>query len=276
MVEPAWTRQCAVAGFFYPSDPAVLRQEVMALLRKANQRNISGIVRGLVSPHAGYPYSGLTAAHAYALLQGKRYSTVVIVSPSHREYFNGVSVFPGEFYATPLGDVQINSELRDELLRECPLVQASDAGHHDEHAIEVQLPFLQEVLRNFTILPVVMGDQRRDMCLELAGGLARIAQDENVLFIASTDLSHYHSSEIAEQLDAVMIEDVRAFDWDRLMQDLDAHRTEACGGGPTVAVMAALSDLGVTRMEILNHCNSGDVTGDRDRVVGYLAAAAVA
>jgi AmmeMemoRadiSam system protein B len=221
-------------------------------------------------------YSGFTAAHAYSLLQGTTFSTVVIVSPSHREFFDGVSVFPGEAYSTPLGDVPIDAALRTKLLMHCPVLQASTAGHGHEHAVEVQLPFLQYILHEFKLLPIVMGSQKRDYCFALGTALGETLAGEDVLLVASTDLSHYHPARVADALDAGVIKDVQRFDYEELMQGLESEQLEACGGGPTVSVMRALWDLGVRNMEVLHHCNSGDITGDKSQVVGYLAAAAYA
>jgi hypothetical protein len=209
-------------------------------------------------------------------LKDRAYDAVVIVSPSHREYFDGISVYPGDGYSTPLGTVQINEELRTGLLNEFPPVVADVAGHRDEHAVEVQLPFLQEVLTHFSILPIVIGDQRREYCFGLGNALAGLLKGKNALLVASTDLSHYYPGEIASKLDEIMVEDVRSFNPESLMDHLESGRTEACGGGPTVAVMEALRHLGAKSMTILHHCNSGDVTGDYDQVVGYLSAVAVA
>jgi MEMO1 family protein len=267
-------RSCAVCGQFYSADADELRQEIKALLKKVERKSIAGRIRGIISPHAGYMYSGLTAASGFALLQGSTYSSVIIVSPSHREYFDGVSVFPGDGYETPLGVVTLNESLREQLLAECSFAHASPAGHGEEHAVEVELPFLQEVLSDFSFLPIVIGDQKREYCFGLGSALASILRDENALLIASTDLSHYYGSKVANELDNVMIEDVRVFDYEQLMSDLEVGKTEACGGGPTVAVMAALRGLGVAKMEILHHCNSGDITGDNSKVVGYLSAVA--
>jgi len=268
-------RSCAVCGMFYPSDAVALQAEVRELLGRVPPSSIEGTVRGLISPHAGYRYSGFTAAHGYALLRGSRYRTVVIVSPSHREYFDGISVYPGDGYQTPLGIVPVNENVREALISQSSIVAASMAGHGEEHAIEVQLPFLQEVLGEFDFVPLVIGDQRREYCLELARVLSGIEQEE-VLLIASTDLSHYHPSAEADKLDDVMATDIDAFNADKLMDDLNAGRTEACGGGPSVAVMAALRKLGVKNMRILHRSNSGDITGERHHVVGYLSAAAIA
>lgn len=273
MSSPSTIRPCAVCGLFYPADRRDVEREINSLLNTVNPQRIEGTVRGLIVPHAGYQYSGYTAAHAFAVLSGRSYHTVVIISPSHREYFDGVSVFPGDGYATPLGVVPLDLELRSALEQETSLVKPSMEGHGDEHAIEVQLPFLQCVLRTFSLLPIVMGDQRREYCLELGRALGTILS-EDFLLVASSDLSHYYPASVADQLDRVACDDVRAFDAERLMQDLETKNAEACGGGPIVAAMVALRQRGADTMHILHHCNSGDVTGERRSVVGYLSAAA--
>lgn len=268
-------RPCAVCGLFYPDDAAELRTEVGSLLERVGRVGKGGgRIRGVIAPHAGYMYSGYTAAHAYAFLKGQKYNVVVIISPSHQEYFDGISVFPGDAYSTPLGTVNVHNDLREKLLKNSSIVMASKKGHGSEHAIEVQLPFLQQALQEYTILPIVMGDQRRELCFHLGDVLSTILEGENHLLVASTDLSHYYPSEIANRLDSRMIEDIALFDQERLMEDLETGKTEACGGGPTVAIMTALGRLGVSTMEVLHHCNSGDITGDRHRVVGYVSAVA--
>jgi len=276
MKASAAIRPPAVGGLFYPGDPGVLKREVDALMHRVERATVKGKVRGIVSPHAGYLYSGLTAAHGYALLQGASYSTVVIVSPSHKEFFDGVSVFSGKGYRTPLGTLTVNEAARDLLVERCSCAEISERGHNEEHAIEVQLPFLQHILGMFTILPIVIGSQRREYCFELGTALASILGQEDYLLVASTDLSHYHSAGVANRLDSIVIDDINKFDYDRLMSDLETGKTEACGGGPTVAVMVALHKLGVDELRVIHHSNSGDVTGDFDRVVGYLSAVACA
>ena len=274
MATGAATRRPAVAGMFYPADPDALRRQVRQLIDRAPKKSLEGTVRGIVSPHAGYIYSGPTAATGYAMLKGHRFDTVVVVSPSHREYFGAISVYSGDAYQTPLGTIGIDKKLRDDLVGASALIIADEAGHREEHAIEVQLPFLQEVLGQFKLLPIVMGDQKREFCLGLAAALAKVIGQQRVLLVASSDLSHYHSSRVADAIDMVTIEDVRKFDYKQLMADLESRKAEACGGGPTVAVMAALRSIGVTKIDVVHHCNSGDMTGDTRNVVGYLSAVA--
>jgi MEMO1 family protein len=266
------TRDPAVAGMFYPEEGETLRQMVTQLLDRAPGPKVTGSVRGIIAPHAGYIYSGLTAAAAYRTVQGRRYDSVVIIAPSHREYFRGISIYPGDAYETPLGTIPVDAALREELLARSPRIQADVAGHRDEHAIEVHLPFLQVVLPPFQLLPLVMGEQAREFSLELGRVLADVTVGKNILLIASSDLSHYHNSRVAEAIEKVLVEDVAEMAANQLMSDLEAGMTEACGGGPIVALLSALGRLGVSSMEILHHTNSGAMTGETKRVVGYLSA----
>ncbi len=257
---------------FYNAHASALTRQVEELLGRVGPKHFRNVPVAFIVPHAGYPYSGFTAAKAYALLSPASPRTAVIVSPSHREYFDGISVYDGDAYRTPLGDLPVDAELRDLIVEGEDLVVSAEIGHRSEHAIEVQLPFLQKTAGMISIVPIVMGDQRRDYCLHLGRRLGTILKGKPVLLVASTDLSHYHSYEEANRLDAVAREDIADMNYLRFLDDLESGRTEACGGGPAAAVMAAASEMGATRGEILHHCNSGDVTGDRSAVVGYLSA----
>jgi hypothetical protein len=269
----ARVRQPAVAGAFYDADPDVLRRHVDSLLDQARGATVKGSIMGLVSPHAGYVYSGSTAAVGYRLLRGKSYDAVILVGPSHREFFTGASIYPGDSYRTPLGDVPVHKEMRDELVKEGGTIMLSDAGHRGEHCLEVQLPFLQRVLGEFSIVPIIIGNQRREFCLALGNALAKAASRRNVLLVASSDLSHYHPYDEAVKLDRQVIGLVEALDEKTMMDQIEEERIEACGGGPVVSVMHAAKLLGANRSQVLFYCNSGDVTGDKDAVVGYLSAA---
>ncbi len=266
-------RPPAVAGSFYEADPKVLGREVEELLELAAPATLDGNLIGLVSPHAGYQYSGLTAAHGYKLLQGKSYDCIVIVGPSHREFFDGISVYPGDGYKSPLGIVPVNHDVRAQILAQNTNIVLSSAGHRAEHAIEVQLPFLQKALGSFTFVPIVIGHQTKEYCFALGEALANVAQNYNLLFIASSDLSHYHSYDTAVLLDKKVMQEVEAFHEDILMHELEEEHLEACGGGPIVSIMHAAKEMGECHSKILYHCNSGDVTGDKSAVVGYFSAA---
>lgn len=278
-------RPPAVAGLFYPADPKILNREIDDLLQRAasgetlshllggEDTKYRGRIRAIISPHAGYIYSGFTAAHGYKLLQGEKFDTAIIISPSHREYFDGISIYGGQAYRVPSGDVPIDTELREMLIMDDAIITLSEIGHRQEHAVEVQIPFLQKVLPECKIVPIIMGDQRREYCYHLGKKLAKVAKDKNILLIASTDLSHYYPYDTAQMLDKIIIDAVERLDYEQLMSDLETERAEACGGGPTVAALLAVCELGANKAHILHACNSGDVTGDRSGVVGYLSAA---
>jgi MEMO1 family protein len=266
-------RQPAVAGMFYSSHASALDREVSLLLEAAHPPAQIGSLLGLIVPHAGYTYSGATAAHAFGLLHGTSFSTIVIVAPSHREYFSGISVYSGKAFRTPLGDIPVNAEMREKLVTGDPIIESSVRGHGPEHAIEVQLPFIQKVAPQVSILPIVIGEQSRRFCLHLGERLAGVAGGDGVLLVASSDLSHYHPYDDATKLDRIVADQIVRFDEMKLMDDIEHERCEACGGGPIVSVMIAAKKLGANCTAILHQCNSGDVTGDRSAVVGYLSAA---
>ena len=269
----ALIRQPAVAGTFYDGGSAALRDHVDLLLGQARGAKHKGTIVGLVSPHAGYMYSGLTAAAGYRALKGLSFDVVFIVGPSHREFFTGASIYPGDAYRTPLGDVLLNPEARASLADESKYLKISEAGHGAEHSLEVQLPFLQRILGSFTIVPIVIGDQTPEACFEVGKALASVARGYKALMIASSDLSHFHPYDDAVRLDRQVIDSVESFDENRLMDRLANEQLEACGGGPVVAVMHASKLLGANRSQALFYCNSGDITGDKAGVVGYLSAA---
>jgi AmmeMemoRadiSam system protein B len=273
MTEKEMVRAPAVAGLFYEKTPDALRKNIDEMLKLVKLPKVKGTVRALISPHAGYVYSGFTAAHAFKLLEEQQYDCVIAVGPSHREYFDGISVYSGSAYDTPLGKVPINNEVRSALLQDEKNIFASLSGHRSEHSLEVQLPFLQSVLREFSFVPIIMGDQRRKLCEQLSAALARVMIDRNILLLASSDLSHFHSYDEAVRLDRRVINEVRRFNSDAFIDELENKSFEACGGGPIAVALKTAQLVGATRAEILHYCNSGDITGDKKEVVGYLAAA---
>lgn len=267
----SYVRLAQVAGHFYPSNPDKLRKDLNLLLDVTKPKEKFDRIFGLVAPHAGYVYSGKTAAHAYNLLIGKKYKTVVVISPSHSEYFPGISIFEGDAYETPLGLLKVDKEFREKLVTNDNVIFKGYEGHRREHALEVQLPFLQTVLKEFKIVPVVMGDQSRKNIDTLAKKLAEVSDDET-LIVASSDLSHFYSKSQADKLDSVVEKRVREFDFESLQFDLENHTCEACGGGPIVALMKAANLKNVRHSMVLSRTDSGDVTGDNSEVVGYMSA----
>ncbi len=268
----ATVRQPVVAGTFYPGSAKTLERDIDDMLDRAKLPDLHGPLLGLVSPHAGYMYSGFTAAHGYKALQGRRYDVVIVVGPSHQEYFDGIAVFPGTRYRTPLGEVPIHEEIRAKIVGGNKRISLSVAGHRTEHSVEVQIPFLQRALGTFSFVPIVMGDQTPELCKALADAIVSAVSGYSVLLVASSDLSHYHPYEDAVGLDRRVIDLVESYQPLQLMEDLRHRRVEACGGGPIAAVMLAAQSLGANTAHVIHYCNSGDVTGDKSGVVGYLSA----
>jgi AmmeMemoRadiSam system protein B/AmmeMemoRadiSam system protein A len=278
MRNSTYVRPPAVAGSFYPDSPTELLKLIAGFFHAAAKPQISYRPTAIIAPHAGYVYSGQIAAKGYKILEGEVYKTVIVISPSHAAYFRGVAAFDGKAYATPLGEIPINRELTEKIAAESDLIEISGKGHlkgagRSEHALEVQLPFLQVTLGNFDLVALVMGDQDMQTCLALGKALAKsIGDDVNILIIASSDLSHFHDSAAALRLDSAAIEDIGNLDHAALAQDLLSQKTEACGGGPIIATIIAAKELGSNAVEITGIGDSGDVTGDKSSVVGYMSA----
>ncbi len=274
-------RKPAVAGTFYPENAVELAKTIAGMFAEVDKVTIGHRPIGLIAPHAGYPYSGKVAAKAYKLLEGEEYDTVVVVSPSHRVFFQGCAVYKGGGYETPLGIVETDRELAEKMAEIHPLVYFSGMGHatgstRGEHALEVQLPFLQVVLGKFKLVAIVMGDQEEASIQALGETLAAALKGTNSLIVASTDLSHFHQEKEARRLDNQVREAIEKYDPDLLTDTLGSGKGEACGGGPVSAAMFAAKRLGSKEIKFLDYNTSGATTGDFSEVVGYLSAAMIA
>lgn len=271
-----------MAGAFYPGNPGDLTRTIATLFSQVEKAPLSGQPVALIAPHAGYPYSGLTAARAYKQVEGLQYDTVVVISPSHTVFFKGSSVYGGAGYETPLGVVEIDRELSEKIADINPSsVYFSNMGHasgstRGEHALEVQLPFLQVVLGRFKLVAIVMGDQEGDSVRSLGEALASALRGTNTLIVASSDLSHFHNAKVAKRLDSAVQEAVQRYDPQLLLSTLESGKGEACGGGPIAAAMIAARRLGGTEAKTLGYTTSGETTGDFEEVVGYLSGVIVA
>ncbi|MFB3884699.1 MAG: AmmeMemoRadiSam system protein B [Thermodesulfobacteriota bacterium] len=263
-------REPAVAGSWYPGQPDVLSRDVRGYLENAKKEKIEGEIVALVSPHAAYMYSGQVAAYAYRLIEGKTFDAVVVLAPSHQILFSGASLYDRGGYRTPLGIVPVDTELSKKMMEKRKEIQFLPEAHSREHSLEIQLPFLQVALKTFKLIPIVMEPYWSwEACQSLASAIAESAKGKRVLLIASSDLSHFHSYEKAVSLDKIVLGYIEQFDPQGLNRDLKSGRCEACGGGPIITVMLAAKALGAHKGKVLKYLNSGDVTGDRSRVVGY-------
>jgi AmmeMemoRadiSam system protein B len=273
MTETRKIRPAAVAGRFYSGKKLELEREVAMYLENAPDIDIPGQILGIVAPHAGYMYSAGVAARAYRQIIDMEIDIVAVVSPSHSEYFNEISVYDGYAYETPLGNVPVARELAEDLADLNPQIILSEKGHRfDEHALEVQLPLLQKVLDHFTLLPIIIGEQNYDNLDTLAKALGTVLHNRNALIVASSDLSHFYDTHKAETLDSVVSNDIKNFNEDDLFAHLNSGDCEMCGGGPVVATMKACKLLGADQSRVLKYRTSGDITGDQREVVGYLSA----
>ncbi len=270
-------REAAWAGQFYPGRPQKLREMIEAFINQAPTASLPGEPLGLIVPHAGYVYSGQTAATGYKQLQGKKIDTVVVISPSHAEFIDGVSVYHGDAYETPLGTIPVDKELSEQLTKHSPLLHLSDAGHKTrggraEHALEVQLPFLQVVLaEGFKLVAAVFHDYRPMVCKALGEALAKVHR-RGMLIIASTDLYHGYSYEECRRSDARTIAAMLAGNAESFCTGAERGEYQACGAGPVAALLFAASTLGADHIQLLAQTNSADVIGQRgDYTVGYAA-----
>ena len=269
-------RSPVLAGTWYPGNPEALRQTVGDYLSRANPIDAEGKVVTLIVPHAGYVYSGQVAAYSYKLLQMSAPKTVFLIGPSHRVGFRGISVSQYSGYRTPLGIAPVDQDLAKKLLSANPQMKWIPQADAQEHSLEIQIPFLQSVLKDFHIVPIIMGEQDLETCALLAKSLVQVLPNkEDAVILASTDLSHFHTDQQARTLDEDFIRHVRQFAPEALAKAVVSGSCEACGTGPAVTGMLAAKELGANRSVILHYANSGDVTGDRRQVVGYLSAALI-
>ena len=260
-------RPPAVASLFYPGEAAELKQNLREMLDEASEAEdpnedlpAGQHLRALIVPHAGYVYSGSTAALAYHLLRKNRddFHRILLLGPAHRVWLEGIT-FPGtDAFETPLGRIPLAKQQIRELLR-FPEVQLRDDAHQDEHCLEVQLPFLQEILNEFELIPAVVGEISPD---SLSGLLENLLEDPQNLLLLSTDLSHFHSYSEAQAIDQKTAEAIESFEDEKILPE------QACGAHPLRGLLRHARIQG-WKIQRLGLCNSGDTAGSKDRVVGY-------
>lgn len=251
-------RPAAVSGVFYPADPHELHEQITDFLAAAS--TIEQAPLALIVPHAGYIYSGPIAASAYINLRPLRNKIrrVVLLGPSHRVAFRGLATSSASFFNTPLGDIKLDT-IAAEQLNQLPQVQVFDAAHAQEHSLEVQIPFLQEVLDEFELVPIVVGDVTTD---EVAEVIDIAWQDDSTLIVISSDLSHYHDYNSAQKMDRHTCSAIESLNPDGIGVD------DACGRHPVKGLLTIAQQRGL-KVHTLDLRNSGDTAGDRNQVVGY-------
>lgn len=266
------------AGTFYPADPSELEAMINRYLKKSARLSIAGDILGIMVPHAGYVYSGPTAAAAYKQVQKGDYQSAVVLAPSHRELLRKASVFERDWYETPLGRIAVNKELAEAIVAGDKNLVFSERGHeecHDraEHSLEVQLPFVQCTLPGISIVPIVISDSSLKVSKEIGEAIARAVAGERVLLIASSDLYHGYSYESCLAADAQTLAALEEFTPERFGDGISSGYYQACGGGPVTVMLFATRALGADTVKVIARTNSADVTGMRGGyVVGYGAA----
>jgi len=271
-------RKPAVAGYFYPNE----KYGLIGLIEETFKSNTLGPgtlppakerkeTIGYIVPHAGYEYSGYVAAHAYleisALPEG---STFIIIGPNHYGLGSPIALPQSEIWETPLGQVKIDTALRNEILSEKSIIDMDDAAHWREHSIEVQIPYLQYVKKDFKILPISMSLMEKEYAVEVAEIIyKKIKEKKNYYIIASSDLTHYEPAESVNKKDEIAINAILKKDLDEFYRILRKYNITMCGYGPASVLMHLSSLMGYNNVKLLKHVNSGDITGDYSAVVGY-------
>jgi len=267
------------AGTFYAGSQQSLRAQIEecfkhelgpGALPKVADKNLQRIV-GLVSPHAGYMYSGPVAAHGYhRLAEDGKPNVVVLFGPNHTGSGSALAVMREGVWRTPLGDVEIDTATADSILRASGIIDVDDSAHMFEHSIEVQLPFLQFLYGSaFKFVPICFLMQGLQSSREVGSAVATALEDKNAVVIASTDMTHYEPQRMAEKKDRAAIETMLKLDEEGLYSTVEAQRISMCGYGPTIAAITAAKGLGAKKAELLCYKTSGDVVGDYSAVVGY-------
>jgi hypothetical protein len=264
-------REPAVAGQFYAFDKEGLQKELkksFAFSGEPKKSKNKNSILSAVCPHAGYMYSGGVAAYSYrALKEDRTAETFVIIGPNHGGVGPAVSVYPSGEWETPLGKIEIDSKLAQEIAGD--KFTLDDSAHTFEHSAEVQLPFLQRVFKDFKIVPICVLDQRLDLMKELGERLAKVLDENRHVVIASTDFSHYIPNEDAYSRDFKAIEAIKSLDENALFEAIDKYDISMCGYGGVAATIVYSKFKGAKKGELLKYMTSGDVTGDKSAVVGY-------
>jgi MEMO1 family protein len=261
-------RPPAVSGRFYPSDEKKLAREIERYTASTNKSK-KVFARGCVVPHAGYMYSGSVAGAVYSKIEIP--PRCILLGPRHFPGGEAMAIISEGSWRTPFGYAQIDSELAEELKRACPLLREDRVAHEREHSLEVQIPFLQQLAEKLRFVPVVLATQRYAELESLGHAVARViaAHSEPVLLIASTDMNHYESDAITLVKDQKAIDRILALDPRGLYDTVRSEEISMCGYAATVAMLIAMRDLGAKDAELIRYATSGDITGDRDEVVGY-------
>jgi AmmeMemoRadiSam system protein B len=268
----------AVAGMFYPSNSRDLRDLINESFHNSRfgpgmmpPKRIKRKIYGIVSPHAGYVYSGAVAANGYYEISSIDFENTIMIGPNHYGIGSGVALAKRAEWETPFGEIEVNSDLSMKLYKKSDIIDFDDFAHSKDHCLEVQLPFLQYINNNFKIVPIILRMQDIETAHEIGNEIADTLTEEGdkTLLIASSDFTHYESNNEAHRKDNELIKSILNLDINKFYTVLERWDVSACGYGAIASIMVAAKSLGATRGELLTYATSGDVTGDTSAVVGY-------
>ncbi len=267
-------RKPVVAGQFYPEAKDELEEMIDSCMNHkfgpSNQIQNGDRIYGIISPHAGYVYSGPTACHSYKAISSKNPELVIILGPNHFGVGKDVATMVDAQWETPLGLVEVDSEAAREIANNSKYIEIDEFSHSRDHSLEVQIPMLQSIFsEKFKILPIILRDQSLEMAKDVGNAVAQIAKSRNVMIVASSDFTHYEENSFAHSQDKALIEPILEMDVERFYNVLMEKRITACGYGAMASVMIACKNLGAVKGELLSYATSGDVMGDASSVVGY-------
>ena len=266
-------RPSPIAGTWYPKDPEILANSIDAYLKEVQLLTLEGQVLGVIAPHAGHRYSGAVAAHAFATLRGLTPDLVVVISPFHNFDPHPLLTTKHQAYATPLGNIEVDQHTLNELQSHLQ-IPITHIANDKEHSLEIELPFLQRVLKNdFKLLPIMVRAQEETVAKQLGEALAKTIQNRNAILVASTDLSHFYDQQTAQKLDQEMLNRFTTLNPTTIFEAEQTGKGFACGHAAVATVQWAAKELGANNVQILKYATSGDITGDFQSVVGYGAAA---
>jgi AmmeMemoRadiSam system protein B len=259
-------RHPAVAGRFYPKDCKTLLRDVQSYFP---MHAVAASALGCIVPHAGYMFSGAVAGAVYANIALPQH--IIVLCPNHTGKGRPLAIMSRGAWETPLGQAPIDSPLAEALKKRLPILTEDEAAHRSEHAIEVELPFLQALRPNFSFVPIAIGTGQFDILEKLGEAIAEVvqAQDERVLIVASSDMNHYENDAVTRIKDHKAIERILALDAHGLFETVAREEISMCGFGPVIVMLTATKRMGATSAELIKYATSGDVSGDREMVVGY-------
>ncbi len=268
-------RTPAVAGMFYPNEKKELKKVIKECFLhnfgpgKIPPSNIKKKIFGVICPHAGYVYSGPIACNSFYEISSDLPDLIIIIGANHWGIGSSVATMIDTKWETPLGEVEVDSEIAEEISKLTDVIEIDNFSHSREHSLEVQIPMLQEIAANFKIVPIALINQSKEIAIKVGIAVAKIAQKNKVMIIGSSDFTHYESNEFAHEQDSALIEPILELDVDRFYDILHKKDISACGYGAIASTMIACKEIGATKGELLKYATSGDISGDKSSVVGY-------